>query len=56
MMSQQDNNQKPIDTPMITREEALDALECMFEQASNAPEMTLDEINAEISAVRAENE
>ncbi len=33
---------------------ALKSLEAMFEQAKDAPEMSLDEINAEIAAVRAE--
>lgn len=33
---------------------ALKSLEAMFEQANDAPEMSLDEINAEIAAVRAE--
>lgn len=32
---------------------ALKSLEAMFEQAKDAPEMSLDEINAEIAAVRA---
>ena len=32
----------------------LKSLEAMFEQAKDAPEMSLDEINAEIAAVRAE--
>ena len=31
---------------------ALKSLEAMFEQAKDAPEMSLDEINAEIAAVR----
>lgn len=33
---------------------ALKSLEAMFEQAKDALEMSLDEINAEIAAVRAE--
>lgn len=37
----------------VTREEALRAFEAMRRQASDVPEMTLDEINAEISASRA---
>ena len=37
-----------------SRINALKALEDMFEQAKDAPEMSLDEINAEIAAVRAE--
>ena len=37
----------------ITRPEALDALDALFQQASGAPDMTQDEINAEIAAVRA---
>ncbi len=37
----------------VTRSEALDALDTLFLQASGAPEMTPDEINAEIAAVRA---
>ena len=37
----------------VTRSEALDALDTLFLQASDAPDMTPDEINAEIAAVRA---
>ena len=37
----------------VTRSEALDALDTLFLQASGAPDMTPDEINAEIAAVRA---
>ena len=37
----------------VTRPEALDALDALFQQASGAPDMTPDEINAEIAAVRA---
>lgn len=37
----------------VTRPEALDALDALFQQASGAPDMTQDEINAEIAAVRA---
>ena len=33
--------------------EALDAFDALFQQASGAPDMTPDEINAEIAAVRA---
>lgn len=33
---------------------ALKSLEAIFDQAKGAPEMSLDEINAEIAAVRAE--
>lgn len=33
---------------------ALKSLGATFEQAKDAPEMSLDEINAEIAAVRAE--
>lgn len=36
------------------RKDALKALKAIFEQAKDAPEMSLDEINAEIAAVRAE--
>lgn len=47
----------PFDTTLpkdvITRTEALRALDTMFQQASDVPEMTLDEINAEIADVRA---
>lgn len=39
---------------MVTRTEAKNAFEELRRQASDVPEMTLDEINAEISAVRAE--
>ena len=38
----------------ITRVEAKKAFYDLREQASNVPEMTLDEINAEIADVRAE--
>lgn len=38
---------------MVTREEALRAFETMRKQASDVPEMSLDEINEEISAARA---
>ena len=37
---------------MLTRAEALDALENMFDQAADVPEMSLDDINAEIASVR----
>ena len=37
---------------MVTRNEALKALDLMFEQAKDVPDMTLDEINAEIKEVR----
>ena len=37
----------------VTRAEALRALDEMFAQAADVPEMTLDEINDEITAVRA---
>ncbi len=39
---------------MITREEARKAFEDLRTQAADLPEMTLEEINAEISAARAE--
>lgn len=39
---------------MITHTEALSAFEQLRKQAADVPEMTLDEINAEISAARAE--
>ncbi len=38
---------------VVTRTEALNALDDMFNQASDVPEMSLDEINAEIAEVRA---
>lgn len=38
---------------MITRAEAKNAFYELREQAADVPEMSLDEINAEISAVRA---
>ena len=38
----------------ITRAEAKAALDGLREEAANLPEMTLEEINAEISAARAE--
>ncbi len=37
----------------VTRAEALDALDDMFEQAKDIPEMSLDEINEEIAQVRS---
>ena len=37
----------------ITREEALTAFNELREQAKDVPEMSIDEINAEINAVRA---
>ncbi len=40
--------------PKITREKALAAFQELREQARDVPEMTLDEINAEISEARAE--
>lgn len=47
----------PFDTTLpkeiITRSEALSALDDMFKQAEAAPEMTLEEINAEIADVRS---
>ena len=47
----------PFDTTLpegaVTRTESLAALEDMFRQAEDVPEMTLDEINAEIAAARA---
>ena len=39
---------------MVTRAEALRAFEDLRAQASDLPELTLEEINAEISAARAE--
>ena len=41
---------------VVTRREALDAFDEMRRQAADVPEMTLDEINAEIRAARAERE
>ncbi len=38
----------------VTRAEAMQAFEDLRTQAANLPEMTLEEINAEISAARAE--
>ena len=38
----------------VTREEALEAFERLRADAADLPEMTLDEINAEIAAARAE--
>lgn len=37
----------------VTRAEAMQAFEDLRTQAANLPEMTLEEINAEISAARA---
>ena len=46
----------PFDTRLsetaVTRAEALNAFEELRRQAADVPEMTLDEINAEISAAR----
>ncbi|MCC8356386.1 MAG: type II toxin-antitoxin system RelB/DinJ family antitoxin [Clostridiales bacterium] len=38
---------------VVTRREALDAFDELRRQASDVPEMTLEEINAEISEARA---
>lgn len=38
---------------IITRAEAMNALDDLFEQASDVREMSLDEINAEIASARA---
>lgn len=38
----------------VTHQQALDAFEGLRKQAENLPEMSLEEINAEISATRAE--
>ena len=38
----------------VTRKEALEAFERLRADAADLPEMTLDEINAEIAAARAE--
>ena len=47
----------PFDTTLpkevVTRSEAMNALEDMFKQAADVPEMTLDEINEEITQARA---
>ena len=40
----------------VTREEALEAFQELRRQAADTPEMTLEEINAEISAARIERE
>lgn len=37
---------------VVTRTEALNALNALFDQAADVPEMSLEEINAEISDVR----
>lgn len=37
---------------IVTRSEALKALDLMLDQAKDVPDMTLDEINAEIKEVR----
>lgn len=39
---------------VVTRAEALEAFEKMRSQASDVPEMSLDEINSEIHAARAD--
>lgn len=38
----------------VTRQQALDAFEGLRKQAENLPEMSLEDVNAEISATRAE--
>lgn len=47
----------PFDTTLpktvVTKAEAAKALEDLFEQASDVPEMSLDEINAEIAEARS---
>ena len=40
--------------PNITREEAVIAFQNLRRQAKNVPEMSIDEIDAEINAVRIE--
>lgn len=40
----------------VTREKALEAFETLRMQASNVPEMSLDEINEEISKARTKKE
>ena len=40
--------------PPVTRADAVNAFHELRKQAADIPEMTMDEINAEISAVRAE--
>lgn len=37
---------------VVTRTEALNALDALFEQAADVPEMSLEEINAEITDAR----
>ena len=44
----------PETEPQITRAEAWQAFQNLREQASDVPEMTMEEINAEIAAIRAE--
>lgn len=50
----------PFDTTLpenvITRSEAVNAFDELRRQAADVPEMTLEEINAEIKEVRAERE
>lgn len=43
-----------LSSSVVTRQEALDAFELLRRQAVDIPEMSLDEINVEISAARAE--
>jgi DNA-damage-inducible protein J len=47
----------PFDTTLpkdvLTRTEAMNALEDLFSQAADVPEMSLEEINEEIAAARA---
>jgi hypothetical protein len=39
---------------VVTRSEALNAFDQLRQEAANTPEMSLDEINEEIAAARAE--
>lgn len=47
-------DKKKLSEHAISRADAWHAFEELHKQAANVPEMSLDEINAEISAARAE--
>ena len=48
-------DKKKLPEPAISRAEAWNAFEELRKQAADVPEMSLDEINAKISAVRAKS-
>ena len=54
-LSTDKNLQQEISEKDISRINAWNAFQNLRRQAANLPEMSLDEINAEIAATRAEN-